>query len=104
MGDGRVLIHRLVAGRHAFALLYPTGPGTGELPLGAVECPEPGTRLFLLPPAPGGVRAAPRSPSGRAQRGVAGGGRGVRARAARRGAGALLGRGLAGPRRADAGA
>ncbi|MGW7790047.1 hypothetical protein [Streptomyces tricolor] len=57
MGDGRVLIHRLVAGRHAFALLYPTGPGTGELPLGAVECPEPGTRLFLLPPAPGGVRA-----------------------------------------------
>ncbi|MFG3012277.1 hypothetical protein ACGFZB_17820 [Streptomyces cinerochromogenes] len=57
MGDGRVLIHRLVAGRHAFSLLYPTGPGTGELPLGAVECPEPGTRLTLLPPAPGGVRA-----------------------------------------------
>ncbi|MEV5143701.1 hypothetical protein AB0L14_04450 [Streptomyces sp. NPDC052727] len=57
MGDGRVLIHRLVAGRHAFSLLYPTGPGTGELPLGAVECAEPGTRLTLLPPAPGGVRA-----------------------------------------------
>ncbi|MFJ4520077.1 hypothetical protein ACIP4Y_03845 [Streptomyces sp. NPDC088810] len=57
MGDGRVLIHRLVELRHAFALLYPTGPGTGELPLGAVECPEPGTRLTLLPPAPGGVRA-----------------------------------------------
>ncbi|WP_251093165.1 hypothetical protein [Streptomyces sp. Caat 7-52] len=57
MGDGRVLIHRRVAGRHVFSLLYPTGPGTGELPLGAVECPEPGTRLVLLPPAPGGARA-----------------------------------------------
>ncbi|MEU7410899.1 hypothetical protein AB0B40_16500 [Streptomyces sp. NPDC042638] len=57
MGDGRVLIHRLVAGRHAFSLLYPTDPGTGELPLGAVECPEPGARLTLLPPAPGGTRA-----------------------------------------------
>ncbi|MEV4341529.1 hypothetical protein [Streptomyces sp. NPDC049590] len=57
MGDGRVLIHRLAAGRHTFSLLYPTGPGTGELPLGAVDCPEPGTRLTLLPPAPGGARA-----------------------------------------------
>lgn len=57
MGDGRVLIHRLVERRHVFALLYPTGPGTGELPLGAVECPEPGARLTLLPPAPGGARA-----------------------------------------------
>ncbi|MGW1914174.1 hypothetical protein ACWCQS_26475 [Streptomyces sp. NPDC002076] len=57
LSDGRVLIHRLVEHRHAFSLLYPTGPGTGELPLGAVECPEPGTRLTLLPPAPGGVRA-----------------------------------------------
>ncbi|MFF8727649.1 hypothetical protein ACF073_14310, partial [Streptomyces sp. NPDC015171] len=57
MGDGRVLIHRLVDGRHAFSLLYPTGPGTGELPLGAVECAGPGTRLTLLPPAPGGARA-----------------------------------------------
>ena len=56
MGDGRVLIHRLVGGRHAFALLYPTGPGTGELPLGTVECPTGGTRLRLLPPAPGGDR------------------------------------------------
>jgi hypothetical protein len=56
MGDGRVLIRRLVAGRHTFALLYPTGPDTGELPLGAVECPA-GTRLRLLPPAPGGERA-----------------------------------------------
>ena len=54
MGDGRVLIRRLVAGRHTFSLLYPTGPDTGELPLGAVECRDEGTRLRLLPPAPGG--------------------------------------------------
>ncbi|MEU6181015.1 hypothetical protein [Streptomyces coeruleorubidus] len=57
MGDGRVLIHRLVAGRHAFSLLYPTGPGTGELPLGVVECRDDTARLRLLPPAPGGERA-----------------------------------------------
>ncbi|MFJ5027094.1 hypothetical protein ACIQB5_03160 [Streptomyces sp. NPDC088560] len=57
LADGRVLIHRLIERRHAFSLLYPTGPGTGELPLGAVECAEPGTRLTLLPPAPGGTRA-----------------------------------------------
>lgn len=56
MGDGRVLIRRLVDGRHTFSLLYPTGPGTGELLLGAVESPE-GTVLRLLPPAPGGERA-----------------------------------------------
>ncbi|MFF2851513.1 hypothetical protein ACFVT5_35050 [Streptomyces sp. NPDC058001] len=53
MGDGRVLIRRPVDGRHAFSLLYPTGPGTGEVPLGALECGE----LRLLPPAPGGDRA-----------------------------------------------
>ncbi|MFB7505438.1 hypothetical protein [Streptomyces broussonetiae] len=57
LADGRVLIHRLIERRHAFSLLYPTGPGTGELPLGAVECPEPGSRLTLLPPAPGGTQA-----------------------------------------------
>ena len=57
MGDGRVLIRRPVDGRHAFSLLYPTGPGTGELPLGAVECPDEDTRLRLLPPAPGGEQA-----------------------------------------------
>ncbi|MGW0081561.1 hypothetical protein [Streptomyces sp. NPDC003393] len=56
MSDGRVLIRRLVDGRHTFSLLYPTGPGTGELLLGAVESPE-GTELRLLPPAPGGERA-----------------------------------------------
>lgn len=41
LADGRVLIHRRVADRHAFALLYPTGaeagPSTGELQLGGVE-------------------------------------------------------------------
>ncbi|MFI1416718.1 hypothetical protein ACH4VX_01790, partial [Streptomyces sp. NPDC020731] len=57
LSDGRVLIHRLAGGRHAFSLLYPTGPGTGELPLGTVECPDEGIRLRLLPPAPGGERA-----------------------------------------------
>ncbi|MCZ9353202.1 hypothetical protein NGM36_26125 [Streptomyces mutabilis] len=57
MGDGRVLVHRVAAGRHFFSLLYPTGPGTGELPLGAVECPADATVLRLLPPAPGGERA-----------------------------------------------
>ncbi|MFI8092777.1 hypothetical protein ACIF9R_31390 [Streptomyces sp. NPDC086080] len=56
LADGRVLIHRLVEGRHAFSLLYPAGPGTGELPLGGVGCPED-TRLRLLPPAPDGERA-----------------------------------------------
>ncbi|WP_408996664.1 hypothetical protein [Streptomyces europaeiscabiei] len=55
--DGRVLIHRLAADRHLFSLLYPTGPGTGELPLGAVECADPAAELRLLPPAPSGERA-----------------------------------------------
>ncbi|KOU57567.1 hypothetical protein ADK57_39000 [Streptomyces sp. MMG1533] len=57
MGDGRVLIRRLAAGRHNFSLLYPTGPDTGELPLGAVECPDEGSWLRLLPPAPCGEKA-----------------------------------------------
>ncbi|MEH0544006.1 hypothetical protein QA802_13200 [Streptomyces sp. B21-105] len=57
MADGRVLIRRPTDGRHAFSLLYPTGPGTGELPLGAVECPDDGVELRLLPPAPCGERA-----------------------------------------------
>ncbi|MFF0685003.1 hypothetical protein ACFYUG_02710 [Streptomyces albogriseolus] len=56
LADGRVLIHRPADGRHAFSLLYPTGPGTGELPLGTVDRHE-GTRLRLLPPAPDGRRA-----------------------------------------------
>ncbi|GAB2929538.1 hypothetical protein [Streptomyces heilongjiangensis] len=52
--DGRVLIHRPAAERHLFSLLYPTGPGTGELLLGAVECLDPSTELRLLPPGPCG--------------------------------------------------
>ncbi|MFJ8692540.1 hypothetical protein [Streptomyces roseolilacinus] len=51
--DGRVLIARRVAGRCTFSLLYPTGPKTGELPLGAVEAES----VRLLPPAPDGVCA-----------------------------------------------
>ncbi|MFE4259901.1 hypothetical protein [Streptomyces sp. NPDC056883] len=58
--DGRVLIHRRVAERHAFALLYPTGggaagagPRTGELQLGAIPA-EDGVRVTLLPPSPDG--------------------------------------------------
>ncbi|MEE1836990.1 hypothetical protein [Streptomyces sp. SP17KL33] len=57
MTDGRVLIHRVAAHLHLFSLLYPTGPGTGELPLGAVECADPTTRMRLLPPSPCGERA-----------------------------------------------
>ncbi|WP_435852512.1 hypothetical protein [Streptomyces sparsogenes] len=53
LADGQVLIRRRVAGRHTLSLLYPAGPGTGERPLGAVECAE----LSLLPPAPGGSSA-----------------------------------------------
>ncbi|MEU6986285.1 hypothetical protein ABZ946_23070 [Streptomyces sp. NPDC046324] len=52
LADGRVLIGRRVDGRrHTFSLLYPTGPGTGQLPLGAVESDE----LVLLPPSPDGI-------------------------------------------------
>ncbi|MEU8786092.1 hypothetical protein [Streptomyces sp. NPDC048637] len=51
--DGRVLILRRVADRFAVSLLYPAGPGTGELLLGAVAAP----RLTLLPPTPGGTLA-----------------------------------------------
>ncbi|MHC3474065.1 hypothetical protein ACYF6T_35940 [Streptomyces sp. 7R007] len=57
MGDGRVLIRRVAEGRHVFSLLYPTGPGTGEVLIGAIECPDEGDRLWLLPPAPGGATA-----------------------------------------------
>ncbi|WP_415925547.1 hypothetical protein [Streptomyces sp. ME19-01-6] len=53
LADGQVLIRRRVAGRHTLSLLYPAGPGTGERPLGAIECAE----LSLLPPAPGGSAA-----------------------------------------------
>ncbi|MEU2394222.1 hypothetical protein [Streptomyces sp. NPDC007369] len=59
LADGRVLIHRRVAQRHAFSLLYPTGSTgagwrTGELPLGSVEAGGEGVRVSLLPPSPDG--------------------------------------------------
>lgn len=67
MADGQVLIHRRAAGRHTFTLLYPTGPGTGEHPLGAIGHQDGGAGagtdpggdagLRLLPPAPCGTRA-----------------------------------------------
>jgi hypothetical protein len=53
LSDGRVLIARPAGDRWHFALLYPSGPRTGEQPLGAVDCRR---RLRLLPPAPGGQR------------------------------------------------
>ncbi|MET9590006.1 hypothetical protein ABZY45_03445 [Streptomyces sp. NPDC006516] len=53
LSDGRVLIRRRVADRHAFSLLYPTGPGTGELSLGSLACAD----LTLLPPPPDGMSA-----------------------------------------------
>ncbi|MFF5972367.1 hypothetical protein ACFY7C_12700 [Streptomyces sp. NPDC012769] len=57
LADGRVLIGRRVDGRrHTFSLLYPTGPETGELILGAVEAPPSGA-LVLLPPSPDGICA-----------------------------------------------
>ncbi|WP_399091671.1 hypothetical protein ACGH2B_20505 [Streptomyces sp. BBFR2] len=53
LADGRVLIRRPVEDGFALALLYPSGPDTGELPLGTIEAPE----LTLLPPAPDGRSA-----------------------------------------------
>jgi hypothetical protein len=53
LSDGRVLVRRRADGRHFFALLYPTGPDTGEVLLGSVECAE----LTLLPPSPDGRSA-----------------------------------------------
>ncbi|KOT75376.1 hypothetical protein ADK70_39960 [Streptomyces rimosus subsp. pseudoverticillatus] len=61
LADGRVLIRRRAADRHALGLLYPTGPGTGELPLGTVEAAE----LALLPAAPCGSRAYALAPGAR---------------------------------------
>jgi hypothetical protein len=45
--DGRVLIRRRVADHHDLALLYPTGPGTGELGVGFLY----GEEVRLLPPS-----------------------------------------------------
>ncbi len=67
LADGRVLIHRPADGRHAFSLLYPTGPGTGELPLGTVDRHE-GTRLRLLPRPRTAAGRTPSPPAGTARR------------------------------------
>jgi hypothetical protein len=58
--DGRVLVSRRIAERFQFSLLYPTDPGTGELPLGAVESAE----MVLLPPCPDGLTAYALAPGG----------------------------------------
>ncbi len=44
--DGRVLVLRRSGDRHDLALLYPTGPGTGQVPVGFLY----GDRVRLLPP------------------------------------------------------
>lgn len=54
LADGRVLVRRRVADRHDLALLYPAGPGTGELPVGSLV----GADVRLLPPAPDGAAYA----------------------------------------------
>ncbi|GAA2087363.1 hypothetical protein GCM10009801_50300 [Streptomyces albiaxialis] len=60
LADGRVLIARRSGERQLLALLYPSGPDTGELHLGSVEA----ERLTLLPPAPCGTRAYGTAPAG----------------------------------------
>lgn len=58
LADGRVLIARRRGGRYTLALLYPTGPGTGQIALGAIDLGAlAAVRLTLLPPAPGGELA-----------------------------------------------
>jgi len=51
--DGRVLICRRVGERHDLALLYPSGAGTGSLPLGWLT----GAVVRLLPPVSAGAFA-----------------------------------------------
>ncbi|MBT2366359.1 hypothetical protein J7E88_13850 [Streptomyces sp. ISL-10] len=58
--DGRVLISRRTGERYTFSLLYPTGPGTGELAVGAVTARE----LTLLPPSPDGAHVYALTPGG----------------------------------------
>ncbi|MER5882505.1 hypothetical protein ABT160_01615 [Streptomyces sp. NPDC001941] len=53
LADGRVLIARRADGRVLFSLLYPTGPATGDLPLGGIEAAD----VRLLPPSPQGACA-----------------------------------------------
>ncbi|EST37184.1 hypothetical protein N566_14375 [Streptomycetaceae bacterium MP113-05] len=50
LADGRVLVARRETGAHRLALLYPSGPATGELTLGTVGSEW----LTLLPPTPAG--------------------------------------------------
>ncbi|MBB1257891.1 hypothetical protein [Streptomyces alkaliterrae] len=70
LADGRVLVARpegaasTTPTAHRLALLYPTGPETGELPLGTVQS---GT-VTLLPAAPDGRSALLMTPNGRATR------------------------------------
>ncbi|WUH93766.1 hypothetical protein OG900_29055 [Streptomyces sp. NBC_00433] len=54
LADGRVLLRRRLADRWDLVLLYPSGPGTGELPAGSLT----GGDVRLLPPAPGGAAYA----------------------------------------------
>uniref|UniRef100_UPI00131DD09A hypothetical protein n=1 Tax=Streptomyces sp. NRRL F-5123 TaxID=1463856 RepID=UPI00131DD09A len=48
LADGRVLVRRRVADRWDLVLLYPSGPQTGELPVGSLT----GDDVRLLPPVP----------------------------------------------------
>lgn len=47
LSDGRVLVRRRAGGGYTFALLYPSGGGTGEIALGGVE----GEEFTLVPQA-----------------------------------------------------
>jgi hypothetical protein len=53
LADGRVLVARRETGAHRLALLYPSGPATGEVALGTVDSEW----LTLLPPTPAGQLA-----------------------------------------------
>lgn len=66
MADGQVLIHRRAAGRHTFTLLYPTGPGTGEHPLGAIGHQDGGAGAGTDPGGDAGLRLLPRPRAARA--------------------------------------
>ncbi|WP_256107476.1 hypothetical protein [Streptomyces sp. ODS05-4] len=56
LSDGRVLIGRRVEERRVYSLLYPSGPRTGEVLLGAVpDGPGAGGAVRLLPPSPDGL-------------------------------------------------
>ncbi|GAA1922952.1 hypothetical protein [Streptantibioticus ferralitis] len=75
--DGRVLIRRRSADRHDLALLYPTGPGTGELPVGFLH----GESVRLLPALPCGTAYALGYANGRSTVWLVHGGPGLEQRA-----------------------